>query len=645
MLARRLRRFGEPRRPRGRAVPDGYLSMAGSAPRNPGTGGGPEGAAGSQVARLTTGLAALVAALIGIAVPVVFFYFGYMYDLGSLRADADLRSRLLADLIANKPAVWDFEAEKLGRLLTAPRGDAIDRVHRIYDARGELLIQAPSFVDEETLKPVIVESLPLVVNGRTMGWIEASSSLRPLLWRTAFCAVIAAMVAACTFVALRIVPLRALRGALDRVSYLATHDVLTGLSNRAMFRDRLDDELALVRRRGDTSAVLYLDLDHFKEVNDTLGHAIGDLLLREATVRLRGCTRASDTLARLGGDEFAIIQRGLHQPPGASVLAGRIVDVFSTPFVLDGNEVLVGCSVGIALATAESEDSATLLRNADLALYRAKNEGRNTFRFFEEEMNAELQARKALEYRLRRAIARDEFQVYYQPQLRLGDRGVVGVEALLRWFDPDGEQVSPEAFIPLAEETGLIHPLSELVLRRACTDALVWPSLSVAVNLSAVQFRQPGLVDLVERILAETGLDARRLELEITETVLLQDTDTTYATLEALKRLGVRVALDDFGTGYSSLTHLRRFQFDKVKIDRSFVRDLGGNGEAEAIVRAVIALGHSLGMRSNAEGVETLEQAAFLSHQGCQEVQGFLYARPMPSDDIVRLMDEEHPAA
>jgi diguanylate cyclase (GGDEF)-like protein/PAS domain S-box-containing protein len=433
------------------------------------------------------------------------------------------------------------------------------------------------------------------------------------------------------------------REAEARIRHMAHHDALTGLPNRVLLRDRLGQALARARREGEAVAVLCLDLDGFKAVNDALGHAAGDRLLEAVAARLAASVREADTVARLGGDEFAVVQAGLAQPEAADALARRLVEALSRPFPLEGgHEAAVGTSVGVALFPADGDGPDGLLRRADLALYRAKAEGRGAHRFFEEAMDARLQARTALERDVRRALAEERFELHYQPQVDLATGRVTGAEALLRWTDPERGPVPPSEFVPLAEETGLIVPLGEWALRAACGEASRWPApLRVAVNLSPVQFRKPGLAATVARVLRETGLEASRLELEITEGVLLRDTEATVAELRALRALGVRVAMDDFGTGYSSLGYLRRFPFDKIKIDRAFVADLGRSADAAAIVRAVVGLGHGLGMRANAEGVETAEQAAMLKAAGCGEVQGYHFGRPMPAGEFAALAAAE----
>jgi diguanylate cyclase (GGDEF)-like protein/PAS domain S-box-containing protein len=427
-----------------------------------------------------------------------------------------------------------------------------------------------------------------------------------------------------------------------RIAYMAHHDALTGLPNRVLFHQRLDEALVRVAPDGDSLAVLCLDLDHFKSVNDTLGHPIGDLLLRQVAERLGKCLRKSDMVARLGGDEFAIVQTPLPEPEEASRLARRLIETVSLPFDLDGHEAVVGASIGIALAPDDGEDSDALLRNADMALYRAKSEGRGTSHFFEPEMDRRLQARRLLEIDLRKAYAQSEFELFYQPLVNLKSGRVSGFEALIRWRHPERGLVSPAEFIPVAEEIGLIVPIGEWVLHEACREAATWPGdIHVAVNLSPVQFRSRGIVQAVLSALGCSGLAPRRLELEITESVLLGETDLNIATLHQLRSLGVRIAMDDFGTGYSSLSYLRTFPFDKIKIDRSFVREMVERPDCVAIVRAVAGLGASLGIATTAEGVETVEQLERVRAEGCTEVQGYLFSAPRPASELAALLPLE----
>ncbi len=423
-----------------------------------------------------------------------------------------------------------------------------------------------------------------------------------------------------------------------QISHMASHDALTGLPNRVLFHQELERALASVQRDA-PFAVFCLDLDRFKSVNDTLGHPVGDALLLEVGRRLSAAIRDDDVVARLGGDEFALLQRGVHDPAAAMGLAERIIAALSEPYDVAGHTALVGTSVGIALAPGDGRDAAMLLKAADMALYRAKSNGGGTFRLFEPEMDARMQARRRLEIDLRLGLPNNEFEVYYQPIVAMDDYHVTGFEALLRWMHPVQGMVSPADFIPIAEEIGAIAPIGAWVLRTACADAAGWPDeIKVAVNLSPVQFKSRTLVADVAAALADCGLAAHRLELEITETVMLQDTATTLETLNELRELGVRIAMDDFGTGYSSLSYLRRFPFDKIKIDQCFVREMSDEHESMAVLRAVAGLGTNLGMTTTAEGVETLDQLCRLRTEGCTEVQGYFFSKPKPAAEVANML-------
>jgi diguanylate cyclase (GGDEF)-like protein len=430
-----------------------------------------------------------------------------------------------------------------------------------------------------------------------------------------------------------------------RIEHMAHHDALTGLPNRVLFHERLNE--AILRcRRGERCAALYLDLDNFKTVNDTLGHPVGDALLQQVTARLKQQVRELDTVARLGGDEFAILMVGISQPADSTLLAARVIEAISQPFDLNGNRVIIGTSIGISVIPEDGEDADEIIKKADMALYRSKADGRGRYEFFEPEMDARMRARRTLDLDLRRALAEDEFKVFYQPVMEIATQSVCGFEALVRWRHPQRGMVSPADFIPLAEETRLIIPLGQWVLRRACADAATWPdNLKVAVNLSPVQFRSPTLVDDVAAALIDAALPAWRLELEITETAMLADTDAVLQTLHRLRDLGLRIALDDFGTGYSSLSYLQGFPFRKVKIDRSFVARLGQGDNNDTIVAAVIDLCGRLGMVTTAEGVETTAQLAHLAELRCTEAQGYLFSRPRPADDVVEMLQRLAPAA
>jgi diguanylate cyclase (GGDEF)-like protein len=423
------------------------------------------------------------------------------------------------------------------------------------------------------------------------------------------------------------------------IVFMAHHDALTKLPNRMLFRERVEQAIAMAGR-GTQFAVICLDLDNFKQINDTLGHPIGDGLLLAVADRLQSCVRDADTVARLGGDEFAIIQIGVRQPEDAEALASRLIAAFRQPFDVADHQIMSGASIGVTVVSGDSISFETLMRDADIALYLAKTEGRGTVRFFEPEMDARIHMRRVLELELQGAIARNEFELYYQPQIDLTSNKVSGFEALLRWHHPVRGLVSPLDFIPVAEETGMIGAIGEWVLRTACFEAENWPAgISVAVNLSPVQFKKGDLVAAVQAALAASGLRPDRLELEITESVFLRDTADTLRALHQLRSMGICIALDDFGTGYSSLSYLRSFPFAKIKIDKSFVRDLMTNNGSMSIIRAVTGLGQSLGMRTIAEGVETKEQLERLREEGCDEVQGFLFSRPRPAGEVPSLIE------
>ena len=423
-----------------------------------------------------------------------------------------------------------------------------------------------------------------------------------------------------------------------KIEYMAHHDSLTDLANRVLLNERLEQALGHRIHREEIVAVHHLDLDHFKAVNDTFGHLAGDKLLKIVAGRLRGLVRDTDTIARMGGDEFVIVQGPIRDPAEATSLAQRIIALISEPYDIDGHQAIIGASIGIAVGPGDGLRPDKLLRNADLALYRAKGDGRGQFRFFEPAMDQQMQARRVMEQDLRKALAAGEFELHYQPVVNLASNEISGFEALIRWNHPEKGMVAPATFIPLAEEIGFIVPIGEWVIRQACTTAAKWPGdLHVAVNISAVQFRSPGLLQVIVGALASSGLHPTRLEIEITESVLLQNKETTLELLHQLRALGVRIAMDDFGTGYSSLTYLQCFPFDKIKIDRSFVKDITENTGSLNIVRAVAALANGMGMTATAEGVETSEQLDKITSEGCTEMQGYLFSKPLPAREIERL--------
>jgi diguanylate cyclase (GGDEF)-like protein len=428
----------------------------------------------------------------------------------------------------------------------------------------------------------------------------------------------------------------------ERIAHLAHYDALTDLPNRLFFRQQLEQALKRVRR-GEQVAVLYLDLDKFKGVNDTLGHQGGDELLKAVAERLRGCLRETDIVARLGGDEFAIVQTAVVRLSDVTDLVKRIHDAIRAPCEVLGHQLASDTSIGIAMAPDDGTEPDQLLKNADLAMYGAKADGRGTYRFFEAEMDARMKARRSLEFDLRQAVMCGEFDLHYQPLVNIRDNSIVACEALLRWNHSTRGVVSPVEFIPVAEDTGVINPLGEWVLRTACAEAARWPGdFTVTVNVSPVQFKTENLVQTVIGALAASGLPAKRLELEITESVLLGDDEKTLQMLHQLKKLGVRIAMDDFGTGYSSLNYLRRFPFDKVKIDRTFIKDIAEKDGSWSIVQAVVSIAKSRNIVTTAEGVETQEQLDLLRVLGCTEMQGYLFSRPKPAAEIMQLLMPRH---
>ena len=419
-----------------------------------------------------------------------------------------------------------------------------------------------------------------------------------------------------------------------QLHYQANHDALTGLPNRKAFLEQLDSEVARAHRNHQKFALLFINLDNFKAVNDTLGHEDGDCLLLVAAQRLCFVPRQSDMLARIGGDEFVLLARDVQDPVAISAVAQRLLEALSMPWDINGHPLHVTASIGITVFPGDGADAQTLLRHVDIATHHAKGRGRNCYQFYAPEMNERAVARVHLESRLRQALERGEFELHYQPQVDLNTFRVIGAEALIRWRDAQGNPIAPMQFIPLAEETGLIVPIGEWVLRTACAQAVAWqrlglPPLCMGVNVSGRQLRQDDFVSVVRAALRDTGLEPRWLELEITESLLMEKLEESIGKLKELRALGVQVAIDDFGTGYSSMNYLHRLPIDRLKIDRSFIQNITQNGDDPVVARAIIALGHALGLSIVAEGVETEVQSGFLRDQLCQTVQGFLYSRPL----------------
>ncbi len=433
----------------------------------------------------------------------------------------------------------------------------------------------------------------------------------------------------------------------QRIEQIVHFDTITNLPNRFLFCDRLKQALAQAERNGKLVVVMLLDLDRFKNINESLGHPVGDKLLGAVAERLVSCIRTGDTVARTGGDEFSFALIGFGNYHEAGEKAQEFLELLSAPFMIQEHEIFITSSIGISVSPMDGKDTTSLIKNAETAMYHAKEQGRSNSQFYTEQMNASSLQRLLLEGVLRRALERNEFLLYYQPQISLESGKIIGMEALLRWQHPEKGLMAPAQFIPILEETGLIVPVGEWVLRSAATQIKQWqalklPRLRVAVNLSALQFRQPGLSQIIASILEEVGLDSASgcLEVELTESLIMKDVEGTIATLQSLHEMGVQISIDDFGTGYSSLSYLKRFPIDTLKIDQSFVRDLSNNSDDASIVSAIIALGHSLKLKVIAEGVETIEQLAFLRESKCDDVQGYLFSKPLPAGEMTLLLQD-----
>jgi diguanylate cyclase (GGDEF)-like protein/PAS domain S-box-containing protein len=436
----------------------------------------------------------------------------------------------------------------------------------------------------------------------------------------------------------------------ERVQFLAFYDALTGLPNRTLFQDRLTKELASARRRKDKVALLFLDLDRFKDINDSLGHSVGDLLLKEVAERLRTWGREQDTVARLGGDEFLITLTQVKDVPDVAIAAERLMDAMTAGFVIQGHSLNVSCSIGISIFPEHGANCETLIQNADAAMYSAKADGRDNFRFFTEDMNAQAVERLTLESSLRSALAKEQLFLMYQPQMDIATGRITGLEALLRWQHPELGLVPPDRFIRIAENSGLIVPIGEWVLRTACSEARKWQDegfspVTVAVNVSAIQFRQESFGEVIRKVLHETGLPPQNLALELTESLLFTNADLMLSVIQELKAIGVTLAIDDFGTGYSSFSYLRQFQISKLKIDRSFIRNVAANPDDAAITAAIISMAKSLHLKVIAEGVEDEAQMAFLRAHQCDEIQGYYFSKPLAVDKVADKLRGDYPVA
>ncbi len=583
---------------------------------------------------------ALITALaVAIGTPLGHFYFTYKNEHVQLGAEATMLAKSFTEIVSKDAELWQFKVHRL-RSVLSERGNAPqDEVRQLMQADGSLIIQHPDGVKIPG-RPQIVVYHNVYDFGRLIGRVVITKSLWPIIHHCIWISLLSGTAGLAIFWFMSVYPLRALQHAWGRISYLASNDALTGLANRTIFVDRLDSAIADEERQTAALTVFCLDLDHFKEVNDMLGHASGDEVLREAARRMRECIRKSDTIARLGGDEFAILQMDASDPGDSASLAGRLISKLSEPFEVDGQDVFIGASVGIALHTPDDPVTAgQLLKNADLALYKSKEKGRGTYTFFREDLDAELRERKSLERDIRQALRESEFSQVYQPQVDTRTNAIVGLEVLARWHHAERGNVPPAIFIPIVERLGLMRQFTEQVLDAACTAGLKWPGVHIAVNISPSLFDRDDLVETVRKVLERTSFPTERLELEITEEVLMSDVSKTLEILDQLRQLGIKISMDDFGKGYSSLSYMRQFRFDKVKIDRSFVTDISGDQGAQAIVRAIVGMCRALDMRVMAEGVETLSEFDVLSQEGCDELQGYFFGRPSPEKQINELLE------
>jgi diguanylate cyclase (GGDEF)-like protein len=597
------------------------------------------GAPNTGVVRMITFLAALSAVTIAATLPVSLYLVSKARLVGEIELSAQLYAGRVTEEARRNPVFWnalagsaagsELDSLEIARPNAADEPSALAEQRLVYSGTGQTLIDTAKSGAPDS--PVAIARSTVMDGNSRLGEVDVVRSLRPALTSAAVVTFASSSLGVLTFLLLRVVPLRMLAGAIEHAAYLSAHDLLTGLPNRRLFHDRLEQALVQAQRKGGRVGVFYMDLDHFKTINDLLGHPAGDATLRTVAERLQACMRASDTLARLGGDEFAVILPMLRRGDDVDVLGQRLIAAIKPPIDLNGQPQHVGISIGISLSEIGAPNLADeLIKQADIALYQAKDEGRGRLCFFSPAMNARLQERHTMEVELRAALAEGNLVLHYQPQVDLATGGVVGAEALLRWNRPGHGMVSPDQFIGLAEDTGLIVAIGSWVLCEACRRATSWPEhVGIAVNVSPVQLRHPGFCRAVIDAIRDSGISPSRLELEITESILMQDTAETLITLQRLHDLGIKLAMDDFGTGYSSLGYLQKFRFDKIKIDQSFVSRLGHDPNADAIVCAVVGMTKALGVRANAEGVETRIHAEALRALGCSEAQGFLYS-PRP---------------
>jgi diguanylate cyclase (GGDEF)-like protein len=587
----------------------------------------------ARLTRIIGWIAYTVATTLAVATPAFYAYYRVSLEQGVLRTGVELTAEAITQRINANPEMWRFELVRLNHLLRHPTSSRVDPDERraIFDsARRPVASYEPG---EPLRRPLLRAEALLYDSGAVAGYYVVERSAYDIVRQTIVLGGIALALAALAVTALRVLPLRALRRAERDLAHLAHHDILTGLPNRASFHARLSHAIARAQRTGREIGLLFLDVDRFKLINDSLGHSIGDRVLQMVGERLRSAVRAVDSVARIGGDEFVVVVEDVQRVDDLATIARALLRRFDDPFPLDGSGVRLTCSIGIAIYPRDATDPARLLRAADLAMYDAKQQGRNSLRFSTAEMNRRADERLRLEQSLRRAVDNGEFRLVYQPQCDASGMSVVGMEALLRWHPPGEDMRLPSHFIEVLEDTGLVLPVGEWILRTACGETKAWldrgARVKVSVNVSPVQFHAEGIVRDVRRALEATGLPADALVLEITERLLMEDSENGLGKIQALREMGVHVAVDDFGTGYSSFRYLGRFAISALKIDRSFVQDLETDPRTAILVGAIVDLAHKLGLSVTAEGVETGAQLALLRDLRCDAIQGYVFSRPL----------------
>lgn len=596
----------------------------------------------SRLTKLIGAVAYSVAVLVTISIPSIYFATQYKDKIGSVRTLSTIYGSLVTKAINKNPTMWRFEEHKLMALVEDNAdNNASFTTYTILDPDRNPIVSSS---EKQLPWPVISHDKGLYDSTALVGYYQVEQSLRPLLAKTMWALLGGGILGLLVAFTLRYLPLRALIRSQQRLMHLAHHDVLTGLPNRALLNDRLEQAILHAKRYARCVTVVFIDLDNFKHINDSLGHDIGDELLRQVADRLQRSVRGTDTVVRLGGDEFVIIL--FDQPEQNEPVTGtieRMRNKVTEPMHIGAHVLQITPSMGIASYPRDGEDVNMLLKNADAAMYQAKDLGRNNFQFYTPEMNRKMQERIFLKEGLTKALKEEEFVLVYQPQIDLRSKEIVGVETLIRWKHPERGLIPPVEFIPMAEETGMIVQIGEWVLRTACQQNKAWQDAGMApikmsVNVSPRQFRERDFVACVRSVLADTGMDPQYLELEITESLIMDNVERAVVTMNELNTIGVQLSIDDFGTGYSSLSSLKHFPVARLKIDQSFVKGLPGDKDDNAIAMAVIALGHRLNLKIVAEGVETDQQRSFLCDNDCDEMQGYHFSRPVPAEKIVEML-------